>query len=81
MLRPVPASEVATALNEVLARVRTHFVPVAEGTRLDSLDLESLDFIELFVVLEERTGAVFDLSVAPEPLETVADLARYRRVE
>ena len=80
-LPPVPASQVAAALNEVLARVRPGSEPVTEETPLEPLGLESIDYVEVFIVIEERTGAVFDLSVAPSPLEIVADLARYRRVE
>ena len=81
MAEPISTADVAAALNQVLDTLRPGSTPVTGDTPLDSLDLESIDYIEVFIVLEERTGAIFDLTVAPEPLETVGDLARYRRVE
>jgi acyl carrier protein len=81
MAMEVGGAEVAGALNEVLSAVRPDAPQVKPETALATLDLDSQDYIEMFIVLEEQTGAVFDLSVPPDPLLTVADLARYRRVE
>jgi len=67
-------------VNEVLKKTRHEYPVVTASTPLATLDLESIDYVEIFIVLEERTGAVFDLSSAPSDLHTVADLARYRLV-
>lgn len=46
-------------------------------TRLDALGLDSLDFAELFMILEERAGLRLDPDSATE-LVVVADLTRLR---
>jgi acyl carrier protein len=80
MPRPITGADIADAVNHVLSEARRGGQRVTGETRLASLDLDSQDYIEVFILLEEQTGAVFDLSLAPPDLERVADLARYRRV-
>jgi acyl carrier protein len=76
----VATAEIVRAVNQVLSKVRAGASPVEAETPLSELELESIDYVEVFILLEEWTGAVFDLSVAPAGVETVGDLASYRRV-
>lgn len=76
----VTVADLVEATNQVLRETRHSFAPVTAETPLDQIDFESIDFVELFIVLEETTGAVFDLSRSREDMCTVADLLRYRQV-
>lgn len=69
------AGEVVSAVNEVLAATRPDFSPVTAATPLAAIGLASIDFVEVFVTIEDATGYVFDLRALP-PLETVGDLVK-----
>jgi acyl carrier protein len=67
------------AVNEVLGSKRQRWTPVDESTRLDQLDLDSLEVAELFATLEDRSGLELDPDSA-RSLTTVADLAQLQTV-
>jgi acyl carrier protein len=65
---------VLAAVTTVLRRSRGAEVRVDLNSRLDALGIESMDMIEILMVLEETTGCVIpDAELAA--VETVADLA------
>lgn len=75
----VETGAVIAAVSEVLATAQADPVPVDAGTELDALGLDSLDFAELFVALEEVGGGEID----PQSIvgiTTVGDLTGLRRL-
>lgn len=77
MLHPQITSEIAAqALRRVLAeRDRPPPGPVTPETRLDELALDSLELVEIFIVIEDLTGFAVATDHLPE-LTTVADFER-----
>lgn len=73
-LTPAMAVE---AVNEVLGSKRQRWTAIDESTRLDQLDLDSLEVAELFATLEDRSGLELDPDSA-RSLTTVGDLAQLR---
>jgi len=73
--RGLSTEDVVNAINEVLAATRPDFSSVTASTPLSAIDLASIDFVEVFVTIEDTTGYVFDLRAVP-PLDTVGDLVK-----
>ena len=81
MTRRALGPEVAAeAVNTVLQSTRSQFEPVTPDTPLAGVELESIDYVEVFILIEDLTGAVFDLSAGLDDVVTVADLVRLRRL-
>lgn len=66
-------------VNDVLSTTQADPPAVDADTRLDELGLDSLDFAELFVALEEAAGGEIDPQ-STVGLSTVADLPELRRL-
>jgi acyl carrier protein len=77
---PIDPEMVTKAVQAVLDATRPGDHEVRPATPLQTLELESLDLVEIFMLIEDWTGAVFDLSHAPPRLELVRDLAGYPQV-
>jgi acyl carrier protein len=73
----ITPDQAAEAIREVIRDRRGLDVAVTPATELDSLGLESQEIIDLFVLLEERTGCVVATD-ALEDIRVVADIARLR---
>ena len=73
----VQLDTVVKAINEVLGMKRSNWEPVRPDTRLDQLELDSLDIAEVFATLEDWLGLELDPDSVGE-VETVADLAALR---
>ncbi|HKP90448.1 MAG TPA: acyl carrier protein [Thermoleophilaceae bacterium] len=73
--RAIGVGDAIAVVGSVLREVRGEPVTVAASTRIDELDLDSLEIIEIFVRLEERTGYV---ATGDElrSLVTIGDVAR-----
>jgi acyl carrier protein len=71
----VTVTSAVEAVNDVLLGLYPDAVPATADTELRELPLESIDFAEVFVMLEERAGVELDLSSLSE-IRTVADLTR-----
>jgi acyl carrier protein len=69
---PVSRDRVVEIVSAILAE-RNRQVEVNAQTRLDTLELESLDFMELFAQLEELSGSEFNPEMV-DRIETVGDL-------
>ena len=72
--RRVTSDDVVAAVKEALARLRGEHPPVDGDTQLHELALESLEIVEIFIVLEERTGAAISID-GLDGLVKVADIA------
>jgi len=75
----VDAETAVTVVNEVLTTTQTNPPTADAETELDSLGLDSLDFAELFVALEEISGGEIDPR-STVGIATVGDLIRLRRL-
>jgi acyl carrier protein len=70
---------VLSAVKEVIGPKRRRGGEITVATKLEELDLDSLEVAELFNALEERSGCEFDPDSA-RSLETVGDLVRLREI-
>jgi acyl carrier protein len=71
---------VVSALEIVMQNRRKRIaIPIAAETRLEDLDLDSLDVAELFITLEDELGCRLDPESVGEP-ERVGDLTRIARL-
>jgi acyl carrier protein len=74
----------ALDLSDVVEVIRVHAgdaldeVAIASDTRLEDLNISSLDQAELMLALEERTGTVLDLAEVDDT-QTVGDLVELTR--
>jgi acyl carrier protein len=75
----VDVEAVVAAVEEVLAATQADPEPVNANTRLDTLGLDSLDFAELFVSLEEAGGGEIDPQ-STAGIATVGELTRLQRL-
>ena len=66
------AETAAQAIARVLSERRGCEEPVTPSTRLDALELESIELTEVFIVIEDMTGCVVATDELPD-LVTVAD--------
>ncbi|HEX8743515.1 MAG TPA: hypothetical protein VF712_10300 [Thermoleophilaceae bacterium] len=71
----ISAAVAAAALARVLLRRHGRTERITPATRLDSLDLESVDLAEVFIEIEDLTGCAAVTNPMPA-LETVADFER-----
>lgn len=74
----VTAEDVASAIRGVLYKSRGVEYDVSPSTELASLGLESLEVVEIFIVLEEQTGCAFVVDQADD-LRVVADVLGLKR--
>jgi acyl carrier protein len=71
---------VLEAINDVLRYTRVDFTPVKPDMRLDEVGFESMELIEIFVLIEERTGMVVSTEGLPY-LQTISDLKQLSVVD
>jgi acyl carrier protein len=76
----VTESDVICTLDEVLRRTRRVSPEITPATTVESLDLESLEWVEFFMALEDRTGCAVVTAQLP-PVELVRDLVDLPRAE
>lgn len=70
----VTVSEAIAAINDHLATTRTEWTPVVPTTRLDDLDLDSLEIANVLLSLEETKGCRLSLDSVADAV-FVKDLA------
>jgi acyl carrier protein len=73
----IPVSAVVAAVSQVLGQTRPGHGDIQADSSLERLALESIELVEIFILIEEWTGIVVNLSEAPAGAATVADLASY----
>jgi len=73
----ITADQVVTVVNEVLGAVRTDFEDINADTPLASLDLASVDVVEIVMRLEDMVGMELDVR-SLERLTVIGDLAAIR---
>jgi acyl carrier protein len=78
--RSIPAGAAAEAIADVLERSRGARPQVSADTELDRLGLESVEVVEVFVLLEERTGLVVSTPDLNE-LRVVRDVEKLKAIE
>jgi acyl carrier protein len=70
---PITIDQVTGAFEEVLRKRRAAVLTITPDTRLESLNLTSVDFAEVCVALQEVVDFEFDPESAVD-VETVSDL-------
>jgi acyl carrier protein len=75
--QPVGIDDVVDAITTTLRERRGSVPDVGPDTPLESLDLNSLDFAEIFVSIQEVVGFELDPESAGD-VEFVSDLVRLR---
>lgn len=77
--RITPADAVA-AIERTLLSMRGESPRVTAATEVDQLGLDSLEIVEIFIVLEERTGCVVSTEALAN-VRVVGDVARLECLE
>jgi acyl carrier protein len=75
----VTEGDVICVLEDMLRRTRDAPPRITAGTSIESLDLESLEWVEFFMALEDRTGCAVVTAKLP-PVRLVRDLVDLPRV-
>jgi acyl carrier protein len=70
----VSVDAVIAAINEHLATTRIDWIPVEPTTRLDNIDLDSLEIANVLLSLEEAKGCRLNLDAVADAV-VVKDLA------